>query len=79
MSNFRASIGACDASWRCPSLHVYIQSGIPPKTIDDLPAFTLIVPVYCYGKGLECNIRGPNLTARYRFLGTVVGAADREG
>lgn len=41
----------------------YIRSGIPPKTVNDLPAHTPIVPVYYYVKDLECDFRGPNVTA----------------
>lgn len=49
--------------WTLAEQHAYIQSGIPPKTIDDLSAFTPIVPIYYFVKDLECDFRGPNLTA----------------
>ena len=55
--------------WTQSEQLAYSQSGISPKTVNDLPAYTPIIPIYYYVKDLGCDFRGPNLTApQYRRL-----------
>jgi len=40
----------------------FLSSGIPLRTVNDLPPYTPIVPIYYYIRDLECAFYSLNLT-----------------
>lgn len=57
--------GFCQYTWTPTEKARFLQVGIPPRTVNDLPAQTPVLPILLYSRDLECTFRGPNLSSAY--------------
>lgn len=55
--------GFASYEWTSQEQEDFMGSGILPKTVDDLPGLTPIIPICYYTRYSESTFRGPNLTA----------------
>jgi len=60
-----ADFGYCDYTWTATEREQFLQAGVPPRTVSDLPALTPVVPILLYARALECTFRGPDLSSAY--------------
>ncbi|KAH0353181.1 hypothetical protein KCU81_g1792, partial [Aureobasidium melanogenum] len=61
--------GFCHYVWSDAEKRGFVNKGIPPVTVDNLPAGTAMTPVYLYSKSIETNFHGPSLSsAQFRRL-----------
>ena len=55
--------GFASYEWTSQEQEEFMNIGVPPKTVDDLPGLTPVVPICYYTRHSESTFRGPNLTA----------------
>lgn len=55
--------GFASYEWTSQEQAEFLKSGMPPKTVNDLPGLTPVVPICYYTRHSESTFREPNVTA----------------
>lgn len=59
----------CRFHWTSEEQLEYFRSGLPPKTVSDLPGMKAVLPICYYTRDLECTFYGPEVSsANFRRL-----------